>query len=285
MRSSTSRVGVALVLALGLFAATNSATAEEQCEAGSPWRTAAWHLDTFDKFTLTYFDGRGLAEVLRTIFVTAGRFPGDGFQDVRLSREGFNEAKGKGDLKANLNRMPVLNHNGNVIGQSSAIARYLARQFGMMGTSDFEAAQIDALCEHIVDIKGAYRKLLPYKNEMSDEEKDAATEMWFTTPATPEIKGRMERQLQWFLDHVEEGLPGDGYSVGGRPSLADAYLFNMLGEHAKEVTPQAKGEPFGDLAAMQKLLAQYPKLSKVVDKFKKSPGMRHYLDERPAQEW
>ena len=154
MRSSTSRVGVALVLALGLFAATNSATvsappktaplicfvdsrslapafglspkpvqfaldkseagvylpakrraahactprararrrgpaanptaapsrtadglfdlavlrgtlvqrchgvhchyqAEEQCEAGSPWRTAAWHLDTFDKFTLT----------------------------------------------------------------------------------------------------------------------------------------------------------------------------------------------------------------------------------------
>ena len=37
----------------------------------------------------SYFDGRGLAEVSRTLFATAGRFSGQGFTDVRLSSEEF----------------------------------------------------------------------------------------------------------------------------------------------------------------------------------------------------
>ena len=38
--------------------------------------------------------------------------------------------------------MPILNHNGAVIGQSPAICRYLAKQFNMMGLNDLEAAQV-----------------------------------------------------------------------------------------------------------------------------------------------
>merc|ERR1711971_1003894 len=104
----------------GLLATSASfgARAENSCAAGGLCDGT---------FELTYFDGRGLAEVSRTLLVTSGRFPGEGFEDVRLSRDEFDSRKGTGDLAKNLNRVPILNHNGHVIGQSAAINRYLAR--------------------------------------------------------------------------------------------------------------------------------------------------------------
>jgi len=227
-----------------------------------------------DSFKLTYFDGRGLAEVSRTLLATTGRFPGEGFVDVRLSRDQFNEKKGAGDLARNLNRVPLLNHNGQVIGQSGAIGRYLAKQLGMFGANDAEAAQIDAICEHMVDIKAAFRAVAPYGAEVTP----AAHAIWFDTPASPELGGRKERQLRWFLDQVVLSLGDDGYSVGGRPSLADAYFYNMLGEHAAGLG--GKGEPFGNMEATVRVLSEYPKLLAVVNKFGSSPGMKFYLGMR-----
>merc|ERR1712046_332442 len=109
--------------------------------------------------------------------------------------------------------------------------------------------------------------------ELTDEEKEAAKDAWFNTPPLPVQEGRKERQLQWFLDQVETSLPGDGFSVGGRPSLADVYFFDLLGEHAKELG--AKGEPFGSLEDTTRTLARYSKLSAVVDTYKSSPGMSY----------
>ena len=106
----------------------------------------------------------------------------------------------------------------------------------------------------------------------------AADNAWFDTPATPILEGRKERQLRWFLDQVEGSLDSSGYAVGGRPSLADAYFFNMLGEYAPELG--AKGEPFGSIAATGRVMEAYPKLFAVVKTFRASPGMAHYLDTR-----
>ena len=97
----------------------------------------------------------GLAEVARTLFAVAGRFPGKGFEDVRLNRDQFAAKKKAGELGQNLNRMPILNHNGAVIGQSSAINNHLAQQFGLLGTNSVEAAQIEAMVGHIKDVFAA----------------------------------------------------------------------------------------------------------------------------------
>ena len=248
----------------------------------------AAHTQDFDQYRLSYFDGRGLAEIPRTLFATAGLFPGSGFEDVRMTRPEFDAAKAKGDLGTNLGRVPVLNHNGAVIGQSNAISRYLARRFGLMGNggNEVEAAQIDALTEHIIDIKGGYRKLFPYGKKLAPEEAESNSNIWFDTPPTPALEGRAERQLQWFLGSVEDNLPDttaspsgsvQGYSVGRRPSLADACLFNLLGEHAPEVEDKTRGEPFGSLARTNAALQAFPKLRAVVDTFRNSPGMQHYL--------
>ena len=39
------------------------------------------------------------------------------------------------------------------IGQSKAIERYIARRYGLLGANEIEAAQIDAITEHIRDAK------------------------------------------------------------------------------------------------------------------------------------
>lgn len=44
-----------------------------------------------------YFDGRGFAEVPRTLFATVGRFAGEGFTDVRLNDESFPALRDTGE--------------------------------------------------------------------------------------------------------------------------------------------------------------------------------------------
>ena len=238
-----------------------------------------------DSFTLTYFNGRGLAEIPRTIFATAGYFPGNGYSDVRLSQEQFEEKRGTGDLAKNLNRVPVLNHNGFVLGQSTAISRYLGRHFGLYGRNAEEAAEVDAMLAHVDDVKSAYRKLFPYRVELTDEEKAEKNKIWFDTPSEPPIEGRKERQLQWFLEKIESILPGDGYSVGGRPSIADAYWFNLLLEQAPELEgPKGEGW-FSNRVGTDRVLAMYPKLKSVVETFKQSLGMAHWLSTRVVDTW
>ena len=95
---------------------------------------------------------------------------------------------------------------------------------------------------------------MPYGTEVSKEQLDT----WFNTPSSPALEGRKERQLQWFLELIENVLPDTGYCVGGRPSLADAHMFNLLGEHAPELNQ--KGEPFSDLANTNKVLESFPKI-------------------------
>jgi hypothetical protein len=41
------------------------------------------------------------------------------------------------------------------------------KYLGLLGVNENSAAQIDALCERILDIKSAWRKLVPYGTEMT----------------------------------------------------------------------------------------------------------------------
>jgi len=175
-------------------------------------------------YKLTYFHARGVAETIRFVFAAAKqdyedfRFPisfGTPGDFSTIIRKEFDDAKANGDLKASMGLVPLLEVDGVKIGQSKAIERFLATRFGFMGSSDVEAAQIDALCEAIRDAKDAYQK----KRGIQDEaEKKAAMEKYFADDL-PELVAKAEASLP----------AGSGpFLVGAKVSLADLSWFMWL---------------------------------------------------------
>jgi len=175
-------------------------------------------------YKLQYFDIRGLAETARFIFAVA-KVP---YEDARFSlkfgtpgdfstiiRPEFDAAKASGELDISLGKVPYLEVDGVKIGQSKAIERYLAREFGLMGATAIEGAQVDQLCETVRDIKDAYQKVRGIKDE---EEKKAAMEKWF------------KEDLPGHVKLAEKSLPaGPGpWLVGSKISLADLCFFMLL---------------------------------------------------------
>ena len=52
-------------------------------------------------------------------------------------------------------QLPVLEVDGITIGQSMAIARYLANEYGIAGTSNMVKAQVDEVVDVINDVQNA----------------------------------------------------------------------------------------------------------------------------------
>jgi len=233
---------------------------------------------------LMYFNGRGLMEVPRMLLATVGKFAPADFEDFRFkSHDDFFEAQKTGELgHENMNRVPLCMHLGKTIGQGKAINRYLAKVFGLAGATDIETAMIDNICEHVDEIGVAFGKVMPYGNEFKDEEKAAIVKVWLDTPAEEGNKERSKRALRWHLTHLEHCVGDDGYSFGGKPTLADALMFNKLGDHVPSLGD--KGDPFEvNKSLTDAVLADYPKIRKIVDTFGSSAGMKKYLSDRGAQ--
>ena len=73
-------------------------------------------------YKLYYFPGRGAAETIRQIFAVAKQ----DYEDIRISQDEW--PKHKAEMP--FGQMPVLEEDGKQLGQSYAIARYLARKYG-----------------------------------------------------------------------------------------------------------------------------------------------------------
>uniref|UniRef100_A0A915B2P0 glutathione transferase n=1 Tax=Parascaris univalens TaxID=6257 RepID=A0A915B2P0_PARUN len=90
-------------------------------------------------YRLIYFNLRYLAECARQIFHHKGVL----FEDIRIKREDWPALKSKTPF----GQLPVLEVDGEVISQSYAINRYLARRFGLAGTSLIEEALVDSVAD------------------------------------------------------------------------------------------------------------------------------------------
>ncbi|ETN80926.1 glutathione S-transferase protein [Necator americanus] len=112
------------------------------------------------QYKLIYFDGRGRAECARQIFALAGHQ----YDDVRLTPEKFAEIK----PKLPFGQVPVLEVDGKQLAQSFAIARFLARQWGLSGSNAFDEAVVDSLADqyadYCVEVKPYVYTLLGFMN-------------------------------------------------------------------------------------------------------------------------
>jgi glutathione S-transferase len=184
---------------------------------------------------LKYFDARGAAETARIIFAISD----EEFTDTRyeiapgsFAAPAFVAAKESGELDMNLGRAPLLVTEEGIVGQSKAIERFLAKKFGLMGSNDIEAAQIDCIAEHCRDVKdAAARKGFSFfTKDKSDEEKAAAKKEWFETDM-PTMLEKIDKAVA--LTSTESG-----YSVSNKNSYADVAIFSLL----KDCTIQAEAE-------------------------------------------
>lgn len=211
---------------------------------------------------LTYFNVRGLAETSRFLLALGG----EEYEDFRyplevidmskheMKKDEFDKDKADGKLVTSLNKVPFLEVDGVTIPQSKSVERFLARRFNMMGSTDLEAAQIDAICESVRDFKDMYQKV----RFLPEDEKGAGMKEWFTVTL-------VER-----LTLLENQLVGEsGFSVGNTTTLSDVVLFTFVTEFFDNKE-----------AALNATLAS-PKVRAVVDRLSSDEKVLKWLSERP----
>lgn len=232
--------------------------------------------------SLRYFPGRGLMEVPRMLLAISGRFPPNDYEDGRFGviPDSFD---------ANLGRMPVLKVGDNDIGQSSAINFYLASEFGLMGSSNLEAAKIISIEETIKELTAAFRTLLPYGVTPTEEFFDT----WFNGGAN-DVDGqadgekRSQRYLTWYSGRLEKILGNNGFAVGDRLSLADVYIYVVFGDYLKpeeaaEDVPDYRRGPFGSKERMDAKLESYPKIKAIIQSVASNENIQKWLSTRGVQ--
>merc|ERR1719206_665765 len=216
------------------------------------------------------------------LLAKGGMTAGTDFTDARFTTNDdiadFEQPFAKaGDLSANLGRLPVLQSAAGSVGQSVAINYLVAAEVGLLGTSNYETARILRVQEHLKELKDAYRKMVPYGKEPTDQELDTFFfEGAEDSTGTADSSKRSERYLKWFLGRIENDI-GDGFAVGKQMSLADIVLYNTLAEflpdnQAAPTVAQYRREAFGSKDRMDKVLAGYPKIQKSVQKVAADPA-------------
>lgn len=222
---------------------------------------------------LKYFEARGAAETARIILALENQEYSDTRYEITpgtMNAPEFQAAKESGELDVNLGRAPLLvvrddDGKENVIGQSRTIERFLASRFGLMGSSDIEAAQIDCIGEHCRDIKDAAGKkgFSMFTRDKTDEEKAAARKEWFEE-GMPEMLEKVEKAVK-----ITSG--GDGYAVGEKNSYADIAIFSLL----RDCTIEA------DQNDTLKAAEKCELLMSIADRIAKDEHVSKWVAERP----
>uniref|UniRef100_A0A915D826 glutathione transferase n=1 Tax=Ditylenchus dipsaci TaxID=166011 RepID=A0A915D826_9BILA len=101
------------------------------------------------KYKLHYFPVRNLGEVIRLIF----HYVNQPFADVKISMEDWPSYKSKTPH----GKMPVLKVESHTLSESYAIARFLARRFGLAGKTDWEKARADEIADYHKDVVKDFR--------------------------------------------------------------------------------------------------------------------------------
>jgi len=206
------------------------------------------------KYTFSYFDVRALGEVSRWVFAAANQ----PYDDVRISHDGDRVEWQKLKPTTPFGQMPVLEVDGVKIGQSNAIAHYLAREFGLAGKSNMEQARVSMVVDCLGDIMKAAYQIYVEK----DEGKKA------------ELKKKFEDDLktqQKYFDQFLTDNHNTGYFVGDSLTLADiAYAVNL--------------ERMGDFA-VNLHLDEFPRLKQLNENVRSNPNIAAWIAKRPATQF
>uniref|UniRef100_A0A8C5PBM5 glutathione transferase n=1 Tax=Leptobrachium leishanense TaxID=445787 RepID=A0A8C5PBM5_9ANUR len=191
------------------------------------------------KYKLTYFNFKGRAELIRYIFA----YKNTEYEDVRVE---FSEWPA---LKPSIpyGQLPVLEIDGVTYHQSLAIARYLAKQAGLIGKTDLENARIDAIIDSIDDFISAFPWTEPDENLKKQKQDEY-------------IKNNAPR----LLEGLAKSLGDKSYFVGDSVTWAD-FHWDCISEGLEHFDPNFAKE-HANLQALKKRVRSIPTIATWLEK-------------------
>jgi len=213
---------------------------------------------------LIYFNGPGRANLAR-LALTLG---GVEFKDTRYEFSEWPAIKSdKTSVPAQLfGQMPVIDHDGYIVGQSLACAVYAAelgiwREEGFLGKDIAEQSKNRAT-EMMVILTNEDLKAVMYKCLFgTDESKKAGLEDLPT--AVPPMLAALERALE------RKSTDGPFFFSTAGPSLADLAVFDNV------------TSPFPGLRALGiDITTDYPKLQALVEAVGETPSIKAFVEEQ-----
>lgn len=197
-------------------------------------------------YKLIYFNGRGRAEHVRFIFAQAGV----SYEDVRVTGEEF------GKMKSSLptGMLPVLEVDGTRLTGSGPIARFLAEEFDLAGSSNVERAKIAGIIDVVDDLFVKMVAAIFGKDELKEAAWKALTEEYI-----PKYCGVLEKII------VANNSP-DGWVFGNMVTYADLYIAVILDKLYEKEPAMAN---------------TFPNIKKCIDAAKALPKIAEWIKNRP----
>ncbi|XP_050315263.1 glutathione S-transferase-like [Anthonomus grandis grandis] len=193
-------------------------------------------------YKLTYFDIPGIAQHIRYILSYANQ----PFEDVRLNSKEWPK------LKENYpyGKLPIFEIDGKVFNQSNAIARYLAKQYGLNGKSDLETLEVECLADTLVDLRNGLSAIF--------YEKDGEKQRELT-------RNLLQNLFPTYLKKFEEiaAKSTSGWLVGSQITWADLFFASSLALFEEKFPG---------------VLKSYPALTALVEKVENIPSIKAYLE-------
>ena len=156
------------------------------------------------------------AEVLRvSLFIS--NIP---FEDVRISREEFINMIKTGYLpngkKVPFHQLPVIEVDGEIIGQTGAIARYCGKISNLYSNDNINAAKIDQIIDAATDITNLVSPTIREK----DEQKKVEDRLLLKNKLLP-------RWFRYLENILSEGT--SDWFVENKMTIADIAMWRLLG--------------------------------------------------------
>jgi len=197
-------------------------------------------------YKLTYFNVTALAEPIRFLL----SYLNIDFEDYRLDRELWPTIK----PTMPFGKVPVLEIDGKVLNQSTAITRYLSKKAGLAGSDDWESLLIDIAVDNIHDLRQA---MVLYAYDPNEESKAAKY--------GPLIKETIPFYMDKFESIVGEN---NGYFVNGKLSWADLFFVAIL--------------DYLNYMSKIDVLEGRPKLKVLKEQVEAVPQIKAWIEKRPA---
>lgn len=201
-----------------------------------------------------YFNLQARGELSRLILAAADR----SYEDIRFDFQQWPEYK----PKMILNQCPVLElADGTQLPQSMTIARYLARETGLAGADNLEAAKIDAIVDTQLDVNEAFFQKVFFEKDEAKKAEGLEKFLKETLPKHVDHLGRLKKAYS----------TDERYFVGNKLSWADLFVYNSI-QSLAQVVPQVKDN----------VGAQFQPLFEAIQA---NESLKKYLDSRPKTDF